>query len=623
MPRDWSSCTETRRHRLTRSRAAAAKKPAKQATPAAQTLTQQRRTFCETYWTDKNGHPFSLVGRQWVIDHMWRPLDGYKAWPVAWADGRMLPGERLCDDCKVRANTLIDHPREVEETQRAEHHEATGCRGLRATKIIVVVECLPRREGKTTNAMGYCASSIFKLKNQLIMYIAAAEDQADDLVEKNFKRPVRKNPELMRRVHMPGLEISVPNLNSQFVALPASFRSVTGRGPNLAVIDEARDVQARLAMAFLNSIPDAGGTECPTGHWSTQEKEDAPTECPVCGTPTQVFYGLALIMSAAGMEEGSEEHDWFKDLVELLEEEPHPHYYLHRRDERSNPAVSRTAVTAISDVFGRMKSTKSYALAEGKNQFTRKGEDFLTDAEIARCIDKTLQNHTGSTRPCVAFLDTSDVGELTSLVIVGQDDKSTEPFKYMLTERIDFWRPQEQPNKVVDDALILKHLDMFMPMFPGLLALRIDTRLRPWARSLVKTIKSSPLPNGGRRSWAHVTDGWDRGADARAIGYSALESAVLELRIRMQDHAVLRAEFKGVRATRGLNNALDVRDRNRRRRHADILDALSVCCLLALEHSLAPKRRTFAELDEKKEIRAILDRAFPKPMTGPGKWGGF
>lgn len=621
---------------MTRPRAAAARKteapkqpPKRRAAPLPslpKTITQLRREFCEAYWTDKNGHPFSLKDREWVIEHMWRPLDGYKAWPVAWAgwaDGKMQPGEKLCPSCAPRADKLIDHPSEVEETQTEEHFASTGgCRGLRATKIIVVVECLPRREGKTTNAMGYCASSIFKLRNQLIMYIAAAEDQATDLVEKNFKRPIRKNPTLLDRVHMPGLTITVPNLNSQFMALPASFSSVTGRGPNLAVIDESRDVEARLAMAFISSILDGGGTECPHGHWATQEKEDAPTECPICGGPTQVFYGLALIMSAAGMEEGSEEKDWFKDLVELLEEKSHPNFYLHRRDDRTNPATSRTVTSAIGDVFGTMKSTKHYILAEGKNQFARKGEDFLTDAEIARCIDKTLQNQTGSTRRCVAFLDTSDVGDLTSLVILGEDERSPkdEPFKYLLTERIDYWKPSEQPGGVVDDALILKHLDTYMRLFPGLVAFRIDTRLRPWARTLVKTIRAPSLPGGLRRSWGHVTDGWDKGSEERSIGYSQLESLVLELKIRMQDHPILRAEFKGVRATRGLNNMLDVRDRNRKRRHADILDALSVCCLLALEYALKPGRRGFGETEDKEEMRAVLERAFPKPITGPDKF---
>ena len=52
-------------------------------------------TFATKHITTPDGEPFSLKGREWVLDQMWRPLDGWKLWPEK-------RGE-LCIDCGICA----------------------------------------------------------------------------------------------------------------------------------------------------------------------------------------------------------------------------------------------------------------------------------------------------------------------------------------------------------------------------------------------------------------------------------------------------------------------------------------------------------------------------------------
>lgn len=582
-------------------------------------ITDDRRRFCETYVTEKAGHPFSLEKRKWVLDEMWRPLDGFKAWPAAWTSGKMPEGAQLCEACASIAGAIIEDPSEVDVTRTPGHKRMTGgCDGLRAEPIVVVVQCLPRREGKTTNAAGFCLSSIFKYEQQHITYVAAAEDQTSELVQSNFVAPVLAHDELRDRAHLVGDTIHVPGLKSKIEAVSTSHKSITGRGRTLIVIDEARDIEARVAMALIPSVFDAGGAECPTGHWRTQEKKQAKESCPMCGKKTRLWIGRVLIMSAAGIEEGKSDKDWFKDLVEHLEANPHPNYHLHRRDTRSNPAISDTTVRAVDEVFGEMEATRDFIRAETGNQFTQKGRPFLTDGQISQVVDNRLKNSEGSTRRCVAFVDTSDTGDLTSLVILGEDERSSKPFEYLVTERIDFWDPKDRrqvPKGIIDAETVLPHLDLLIPMFPALVALHIDTRLRPWARNLVRTIKQEKGPGGNRRAWGRHVDGWDKGAHERAAAWEALESRVLEGTIAIPNHARLRKEIKGLKATRsGQNDRLNVQDRNRKRSHADIADALAVCCLLAHQRALKGGGERQSDIENHPAIKALMNKT-SMPVT--------
>ena len=53
--------------------------------------------------------------------------------------------------------------------------------------------------------------------------------------------------------------------------------------------------------------------------------------------------------------------------------------------------------------------------------------------------------------------------------------------------RIDVWDPARQPNGVIDPIAIRLHLDDIVPCF-GLIDLRVDTRVMPWAKALVRGV---------------------------------------------------------------------------------------------------------------------------------------
>ena len=131
-------------------------------------------------------------------------------------------------------------------------------------------------------------------------------------------------------------------------------------------------------------------------------------------------------MSSSGLLDGSEK-DWFAQLVDKLEREPHRNAHLYKRNRSENPDRNNAAVAVVDEVFGDLDATKHYVDIEVHNQATRKGEEFLSHREIMQTVDSRLTNQEGSAAPCVAFLDTSRTKELTNLVIVADDSDPNDP----------------------------------------------------------------------------------------------------------------------------------------------------------------------------------------------------
>ncbi|MEK0431101.1 MAG: hypothetical protein RL139_905 [Gemmatimonadota bacterium] len=575
--------------------------------PESGSLLDRRVAFAEKYVTDSKGRRFSLEGREWVRDELWRALDGFKLWPV--------DRDRLCSRCVTRVGEIVLDP---EEANAVEH--AGDCAGLEAAPIIVTVACLERRAGKTFNSAAYVLSTLFLLYWRSIAYVAAAFGQTAALVLDNFTRPIDQSKALGKLARIVGNTIAVEKTKSRFEFVPTSHRSITGRGRTIVIIDEARDVAARTAMALLPSVLESHGYECPNGHVRLDEgAEPLDRRCTACGTKLRRWQGRILIMSSAGLSDGAGEHDWFRELVTQLEQEPQKNYHLIRMDSGANPLKSSEASDALSAVFGRMESTQAHISVELGNQFARPGDDAVTEAQIKAILDKRLVNAEGSTRRSVGFLDTSDVTELTSIVIMAEEDAAPDapaaPWARLFSERIDYWRPADQEGHTIDERLILAHLDVYMPLFPMLTKLAVDVRGRPWAERLVKYVTV-------HRPWGRRVIRFTGRDLERVAGWSLFRQRVQARppTIRLQDHPVLRKELGGLRVKPRPDGSVDVVDKNRRRSHADIADGIASCCYLVhLEQVTA--RASLANLDGAKArgrggAAALMDKVFRPVMRG-------
>ena len=536
---------------------------------------KQRVAFAEKRISEKSGKSWTTKGRPWVIDEFWKPATGFKLWPK--------DSTHLCQRCSDAIGEIVEYQDEGIKCRRKAMDEGK-CAGLKAEPIIMTILCLPRRSGKTFNTASWCLSQLFQEKYKRIAYVASSEDQMLSLFRENYAEVIARDKALSKACDVRASQgvILVPSKRSMFEGLSTSHGSVTGRGRTTVVMDECRDLHPRVAMSLIPSIFESHGWECPNGHLHTSAGETVPRKCPACKTKLRQWFGRILLMSSAGILDGSE-RDWFSELVSYIQANPSPNVHLFQASYRVNPDISSEITNTVESVFGALESTKSYVTVEIENRFTRKGESLLTKAEIDACVDNGLRNHIESNKQCVAFLDTSKTKDKTSLVILSYDEeRSIDPWSQVVIERIDVWEPQKLPGGVINPKAILEHLDLYIPLYPELKALRVDTRVMPWAIALVKQIKKT-------RPWGRVVDGYHGKRAERKACWQLLHQRILTKTIRMPPHKDLRAELLAVRRVEDLDGNLDVRDANRKR-HIDVAEALSVCCYLAHLESLSQRR---------------------------------
>lgn len=275
-----------------------------------------RIKFCEEYCTTPDGQPFSLEGREWQRDELFIPFDGWKLWPV--------DANHICDPCKRLAGSITEDYRAGDETRTATHKKkAKGCLGLSTNPIVVTVLNLPRQEGKTFSAASLVQSIIFREPNADITLMANSEDQVAAIFDANYRRGIEASEELSEACQVTGMAIKVEETKSTFECVSTSHASVTGRTRDVIIVDECRDVPSQTLNALLPAIRARNGWLCPHGHIKTSgvNLPNAPKVCPVCKTKTVPWYGRVILMSSAGVMDGSE-NDWFAELVEYLTEKP-------------------------------------------------------------------------------------------------------------------------------------------------------------------------------------------------------------------------------------------------------------------------------------------------------------
>lgn len=540
-----------------------------------------RVSFARRFVTNKEGTRWSLKKREWVRDQYWLPSDGYKLW-------RPEKGE-ACGACKDRIGSIIEHPYDNPTWQEGHKHSSDECRGLDVYPIIVTLLNLIRQDGKTFNGMAQDVSDMALGRNMSIALLAASEDQVLTILKENYVEAIQNNKKLNKRFQHVGMRVVNEKTNSFIEALPASAKSVTSRTRRRVRIDEARDVPSEVAWALIPAIQAMSGIECPRGHVSRINADDAmaalrshPGTCNACGERLQPFFGRVIAASSSGVKKDDSDDHWFHELIEQCEKEPSPYVHVFRSSTPLNPAKSPVVQNALMETFGGLQAMKHFVNADMTNEWTTKGDDFLTTAEIDRCMFKDMVPLDECGDPCVGFLDTSDSVEKTSLVLLASDPIGTAPWERVYTPRVDWWDPSKMPGGVIDERLIEAHMKATLPMFTGLRILGVDTRGRPWAQRLVKTLRSLGFT---------FVEAWDKSTPHESdAGWSEFGMRIRSQTMRMLYVPEIRTEIRGVRVKKREDKPDKITDKNRRKSHKDITEALALACYLAAMERL--KRRT-------------------------------
>lgn len=577
----------------------------------------EKVALAEKHLRTKDDQAFTLEGREWVRDQYWAAIDGYKWWPN--------DAGALCDECRVLAGTV--HPDWIhEEDRELVPGHVRVCQGLDLQPLRFTVMNLPRREGKTFNAAAYSIVTMAQRMNTYMLYAAASEDQSDQLIQENWVLPLeRSSGALRKRFNQKGSVIECPRTRSQLEVVSSSFRSAAGRGKTHVIIDEARDVPARTATTLFPSLWDNFGWECPHGHLRYKGQR-ATTKCNVCNERLVPWYARAIIMSSSGMLDGTD-RDWFAELVEQLEQEPDPNYHLFRLEESQNPAVDLQAKDAFVRVFGRMESTKAFVEVEAGNQFVRPGDEFVPEASIRACTEPRTENLGGGDEICVAFLDTAITRDLVSLVLLAEDsermgEKDT-PWTYLRAGHVAYWDPKEFKGGQIDDRVIEAHLAEVLPRWPGLLALDVDVRGSRviWAETLVSRARIDY-----RQTWGRLVHRYIHGKREQLVrdtAWAVFQEYILAERIRWPKIPALQREIRGVKIVRRASGDYEVRDRNRKVRHADIAEGFAGACYRI--HQERSKRKVEVHVHRSERLERMFKPATAgiRPRGGADPAGSF
>jgi hypothetical protein len=479
------------------------------------------------------------------------------------------------------------------------------CPGLKLVAIQTVVEYLPRREGKTTNLLSLILEEAFNETNRRTVYMAGSVDQSEVIALENMRALLRENEDLRDEWTIVGSEFRVPENNNVIEIVPAAQTS-RGRGATRIVVEEAKDVRGDAVAALLPSILDNNGQTCQRGH--VMPLLPRRRECPSCGARVRPWFGQIMIVGTGGLDEGAEQFAWFRELVALLEEEPQPSSFLHASRVSANPKVARESTDMIHETFGRLPSLQAAVGAELGNEFRAKGDAFLGQREWRRTVDALLELGRGSDRRALAFLDTSMSQDLTSLVVVVEDDggepwwrrdgRTVQPWELLSVAAIEVFDPKAMGG-TIDVEAVHQACGRVLPLFPGLLELWVDTRLMPWARAFVDRVHRE------RSAWGRLTKRYQHGGkenEVRNRAWSLYEQRILNVTIRHPKMDRLEHEVLSLRRFTGVNGH-EVRDRNRKRRHADIAESIASIVGRVWELQTAPKPANHARVNSSAAAR--------------------
>lgn len=553
-----------------------------------------RERWLEENWTVKDGSPWSLRGREWVRENMLRPLYGWRIY------SRAAEGESLCARCRKSAGKIKEWSPELEDIIERDHGpwHIDGCAGLGLAKIQVIVVCVNRRGGKTTNVLAFAAERIAHEPFQEIMMFAAAGAQTEKLFTDNLKDPllrIENEGGDIDEFEVTATSVRFTENASAIHIVDSSRRSVTGRGENMLIVEEARDVDGALFVKALPSILDRNYLLCPNGHRHpfTPEDADRPRRrCPECTDRLEPHYATVFIISSAGVLDDSPELAWFSELVTMLERDRPPSFHLFRDDSVANPAITKES-RGVLEVFERVPAIGEMVRAERTNEFRKKGESYVSDADVRRCIDPALRAEDGTRSTALAFLDTSLKKDLISLVVMvpdeggdawwarGANPPPPAPWALVTVPCLWMWEPRKLPGGVADEHVMWKELEPILPQLPSLLEVWVDVRVQPWAHRLVE------LAHRSKTSYGRLFRRYQHGhkeEEVKRAGFKILANRIEGRTLRLfgpqTDPRIKRIidEFNGLKKKVGPDGDWSVVDRNRKIMHADLVSGLASLC---------------------------------------------
>jgi hypothetical protein len=608
--------------------------------------------FNRRYNTDGSGGPWSIEGRDYVVEEIWKPLVGYRVTPPTG-----LTSSEMCFACARRIGKIV-----LDERSTLETGHAPTCPGPVHRPVIITAVNLPRRSGKTHAILSFAMASIFLERNKRWAYIAAAEDQASELIETKIERPLSLHPELADLYRLVGDKIEVPGKNSWIEVLPTSFGSITGRGYTGVLVDESRAVHAAPAAALMGSIFDCHGLECPKGHghWPVPSRGSGgiqpPEFCPHCQTLNVRWYARVLFASSSGVIQDNAAADWFNNFIVKRTERPHANVHVFATDQIINPSVSSEIVDAVASAFSDVEGIADYVAVETSNKPIRLGEVYVKKHEVEAIIDHKLIDRDSGVRFAVGFLDTSKTGDKTTLVICEDDSLNeirctrghgpfpfaeprcpvcraeivaTEPLFYRLVlSHLKTWDPRNPascPSGIVDEREVEEYCARVLPRFPKLLRAKVDTRVMPWARRLIQNLQ--------RRGLGSRLEPYDGGRHDDSLMYLELLDLVVGRRVRIPNNPELKAELLALRKQDLPGGGIKVTDagggkdgRNRRVNgvHRDAIMSVAGCTIVAAELKIAAPESVdlVKELDKELEDEHADDDDLA-PITRDLLRGGF
>lgn len=555
----------------------------------------QALDFCQKHYR-KNGRPFSIDGRGWVRDELFEPVLGWKVWP--------RDKNSLCAKCAKEVGKIETWS---EALVRKYKRKRTCCAGLQIKKIKIVVLNLQRGAGKTTNTCALMTALMVKKPKQRIIFAASAGQQAQTIFNENILQAVNASKTLAKRFELKGRRLSFPRkheMTSFVETLDNSPGSAAGRRRNFLFFDEGRDIRAGFIAHLLPSINAETRFECPnagegkSGHHPKPYEPDAIVKCNDCGAVMEPEIPVIVITSTSGIRSGGD-RDWFDELVEMLSQEEEGHAHLYRDATAENPDASGEEAEVL-DTFKRVPSMAELMEAEVDNIPIIQGEGLVTPAEIGACIHPDASQTYVSDLPTIGFLDTSLVGDLTSLVMVSEDPDSKKPWEILRLSHVFYWRPQEVDGGIITEHTVIPYLAQVLPGFSNLIELRIDTRgmkgatirkaedlaQKAWPFRLLDAISEHQAPKE-LCELAPKIHGFSGLFDTnevpkqRSAAWSQFVQRFHGHTLRLFPHKILERELRGLTKRFTSSGLLEVKDKARRQSHADIAESLAMCCYMA------------------------------------------
>lgn len=592
--------------------------------------------FCEKFLDDGNGGPWTIKGREYVLDEIWRPMMGYRLVQAPHTDI-----DELCTACRERFWSIeLDYRHTPPPGHRA------SCEGLVRKPIIATILNIPRRNAKTHSVLSFLAARCFLKSNQRWAFLAAAEDQADELLDNKLVRPLSRHPgnsavdwDIRDMFTTSGTKLEVPSRNSWIEVLASSHASITGRGNTGVAADECRDLKARVPAAVMATIYDAHGWECPKcfRQWMG---EDGPATCPRDGQALERWFGRIVFASSSGVIEDDDERDWFGNLVKARVAQPVPEAHVFTTGKIINPSVSTEIVDASMSIAAGVPGFEDLVAVEASNMSLRRGEIYLKAEDVRLVVDKkgTLADACESDRAAVWFLDTSDKADITTLAVIVDDAGPKEsPFERIALGHLKIWDPNDDeqcPTGVIDDEEIERYLAVVHERFTRLRRRRVDTRGRPWAIAMVTRIR--------KKAWGRQVDPYEGKQVDDDAGFEALHDYVLEKRILiprplkddgkaifpgMDPHARLLRELVALKKVERRYGGIGVEDpnadhrgRNKRKKgiHRDAAASLAGAALLAWE-----ERKKLAGAIDNAKVHEANARGRTSALRSRRTGGGF